>query len=250
MKKFLLFRPFVFAAASLLFVSAGLAQMPGMSSSFTAMMKLLRDSKTFTSDAEFSSSDTNGVQTMSMPMVIVQQNEKLRMEMDMDKIKGGAFPPQFLPRMKEMGMTRNIMLMSTGSTNMTVIFPDLTSYIQSAMPKELMEALTNDTKMDKADLGKDTVDGHACLKSKFTFTSDNGKKQEVLVWNATDLKNFPVKMQFPSNIGGETIAFKNVRLAKPDAKMFEPPTDYTKCANQQELQQKAMARAAASGAKP
>jgi len=72
--------------------------------------------------------------------------------------------------------------------------------------------------------------------------TDGEKSQfEATVWNATDLKNFPVKIQHTPPQGQETtMVFRDIKLSKPDAKLFEPPSDFKKYAGVQELMQQEM----------
>ena len=65
--------------------------------------------------------------------------------------------------------------------------------------------------METTELGKDTVDGHPCVKNKVIVTDNEGSKHESTVWNATDLKNFPVKIE-TDRTGRQTMTmlFKNV----------------------------------------
>jgi len=251
MKTSSFFKPFVVTAASLLFAGACLAQTPGMSGMEAVMTKLFGENKSFTATVEMSITDTNGNQIMSMPTVMLQLDGKMRSEIDMEKMKGSAFPPGAVDQMKAMGMNRTITIMRPDTKTMTMIYPGLTSYVQMPIPKEQADALNSEPKMEKVELGKETVDGHACVKNKITITDVNGKKQDITVWNATDMKNFPLKMQITNPTGGDiVILYKNIKFEKPDAKLFEPPADYTKCADQQELMQKAMAKMGAGGAKP
>jgi len=247
MKK-LLFRPLTIAATSLLFAGACLAQSPGMSSGMEAVMtKLYGDNKAFTAAVDMSISDSTGKQSMSVPTVMMQLDGKMRTEMDMEKMTGSAFPPQALEQMKTMGMTKVVTIMRPDTKTMTMIYPGLASYVQMTMPKEQADALAKEPKMEKAELGKETVDSHACVKNEITITDDTGKTQKLLVWNATDLKNFPVKMQITNPAGGDVvILYKNVKFEKPDAKLFEPPADYTKYASQMELMQNARPKAPAA----
>jgi hypothetical protein len=66
------------------------------------------------------------------------------------------------------------------------------------------------------------------VKNKAVITDKEGNKQESTVWNATDLKNFPVKIQTIEQGNNVTMLFKNVSTAKPAASLFEPPSGYTK----------------------
>jgi hypothetical protein len=250
MKTSSFFKPFVVTAASLLFAGACLAQTPGMSGMEAVMTKLFGENKSFTATVEMSITDTNGNQIMSMPTVMLQLDGKMRSEIDMEKMKGSAFPPGAVDQMKAMGMNRTITIMRPDTKTMTMIYPGLTSYVQMPIPKEQADALNSEPKMEKVELGKETVDGHACVKNKITITDVNGKKQDITVWNATDMKNFPLKMQITNPTGGDiVILYKNIKFEKPDAKLFEPPADYTKYASQMELMQKVMQKQM-GGAKP
>ena len=49
------------------------------------------------------------------------------------------------------------------------------------------------------------------------------------MWSATDLKNFPVKVETTEGGNTVTMLFKDVKLEKPDAALnLEPPSDYKK----------------------
>ena len=102
--------------------------------------------------------------------------------------------------------------------------------------KEVADA-GKDYKMEKTSLGKETIDGHPCEKNKVVATNEKGEKHEVTVWNATDLKDFPIQMQMPDEQSGTSILmkFKNVKLGKPDAKLFDAPTGLTKYDDTQSL---------------
>jgi hypothetical protein len=66
---------------------------------------------------------------------------------------------------------------------------------------------------------------HPCVKNKIVVTDDKGKKNESIVWNATDLKSFPVKIETTDDGTKLTMIFKDVKLTKPDATLFEVPKD-------------------------
>jgi hypothetical protein len=59
-------------------------------------------------------------------------------------------------------------------------------------------------------------------------TDDQGNKTESLLWNATDLNNFPVKIETTQEDRKTTMLFKDVKLSKPAASQFEPPADHKK----------------------
>ena len=81
------------------------------------------------------------------------------------------------------------------------------------------------------------MDGHPCVKNKVIVTDDQGQKHEMTVWNATDLKKFPVKIETDENGRNTTMTFQNIKMTKPDAAMFEPPASYKKYTNQRDMMQ-------------
>ena len=68
-------------------------------------------------------------------------------------------------------------------------------------------AAPGDFKVEMTEIGKETVDGHPCVKNKVVVTDKENKKHESTVWNATDLKNFPIKIQTQEQGGNATMLF-------------------------------------------
>jgi len=74
----------------------------------------------------------------------------------------------------------------------------------------------------------ETVDGHACKVAFLTFvrTKNAPSTIKMKVWEAEDLKNFPVKIEVNNVERGRqySITYTNVSLKPPDTKLFEHPT--------------------------
>jgi len=47
-----------------------------------------------------------------------------------------------------------------------------------------------------------------------------------VVWNATDLKDFPIQIEMKEKDRTVRMHFTDVRFVKPEAKQFEIPTAY------------------------
>jgi hypothetical protein len=107
---------------------------------------------------------------------------------------------------------------------------------------------TNDFKIENTKLGQETVDGHPCDKTQYTVNNTRtGQRLLMTSWNATDLKNIPIKIEQSawSNTDSyagtsTTMHFRNISLTKPDASLFEPPSDYKKYDNIQTMVQSEM----------
>jgi hypothetical protein len=100
-------------------------------------------------------------------------------------------------------------------------------------------------------LGNEAVSGHDCVKNKVTLTDQDGHAHEFMVWNAPDLKKFPLKIQTAAENSSVIMLFGNITLAKPDAAIFEAPAGYAKYPDQQTMfQQQVLKRVCATGARP
>jgi hypothetical protein len=77
--------------------------------------------------------------------------------------------------------------------------------------------------INRSPAGTDTVDGHSCKVENLTVTTHNGQPTKMKVWEAEDLKGFPVKIEMQSSRGPITIEYKDVSFAQPDASLFAHP---------------------------
>jgi hypothetical protein len=73
------------------------------------------------------------------------------------------------------------------------------------------------------------------MKNKIVVTDDDGKPQEFLAWEASDLKSFAVQTEYVED--GDTVRqlFKEIKFTKPAAALFDPPAGSQKYASVQEL---------------
>lgn len=211
-----------------------------------ALAKVFGDNSSFTATLENQMKSPTGGDAMTIPGKMAYDSGKTRIEMNMADAKGMSMPPQALEHMKSMGMDRSIMIFRSDTKTSYVIYPGLQGYAE--LPTQAAEkSKAADFKVETSELGKETVDGHPCVKKKVTVTDDKGAKQEYTVWSATDLKDFPVKIETPETAGGGTMMFKDVKLGKPDASQFEPPSDYKKYNGLGELMQEGMKRMMPAG---
>jgi len=70
---------------------------------------------------------------------------------------------------------------------------------------------------------KDIVDGHPAIKEKITFRQDDGKKDSIYSWTATDL-GWPVKAEALD--GSWSYTYKDIKKGKQDPELFEVPRGY------------------------
>src|SRR5262249_10815852 len=96
-------------------------------------------------------------------------------------------------------------------------------------------------------LREEIVDGHPCVKSRDVVTDDAGKSNKFIVWTATDLNRFPIKIQTEQKGGTMTLLFSNVKTENPDSSIFEPPADCKKYDSIQALIVQVASKYAAGG---
>ena len=225
----------------------GMGGNPGLNA---VMTKLFGENKQFSADVEIDAMGSQQ-QAMTIPAKMYFDAGKSRFEMNLADAKGQQMSSQMLQQMKTMGMDQTEVI-SRPDTKMTyLIYPGLKAYAETPLRDPNADKPDSAFKMDSTELGKETLDGHACVKNKVVITDDQGEKHEMTVWNATDMKNFPIKIETDDNGRNTTMIFKNVKTAKPDAALFEPPADFKKYANQRELmQQEVMKRMGMPGMAP
>ncbi len=201
-----------------------------------SLAKLFGDNPAFSADIEIETAMSSD-QSMKMPGKMAFDSGKSRFEMNLSNAKGAQMSPQAAQQMKAMGMDQTIMISRPDTKTAYMIYPGLTAY--AAMPIRDADASkpASAFKIQTTELGKETVDGHPCVKNKAVITDDEGKTHEATVWNASDLNKFPVKIETTDEGRTTTMLFKNVKTSKPDAALFEPPTDYKRYESPQALMQ-------------
>lgn len=211
----------------------------------SAMAKLFGENSSFSATMEFHLAQAGQGEDMTMTGKMAHVEGKARFEMDLSAMQGGHVPPQAAARMKQMGMGKMVMITRRDKDLNYMVYPDLKAY--TIMPLHETNTPVSMYKSEASKLGEETIDGHACIKSKVVVTGPDGVTHESIVWNATDLKQFPVKIQISNNGRDMVMLFREVKLDKPDDAQFEPPTDFTKYDNMMSLM---MSRMQGQGAPP
>jgi hypothetical protein len=214
----------------------GFAQMgPPPTTVPAGLSKLFGNVTAFTAKCDLRVLDRNEKEKAAMPMDFTLLDGKIRVDLDMTQLKGQGIQPEQAAMIKQMGMDKIISIVRPDKKMTTVIYPGMQACLNMPLPKEQAELAEATAKLDKTALGKETVDGHPCEKNKVTITDANGKTTEALVWNASDLKDFPVQIQMKEKNDTVTLLYKNVQFTKPAASQFEVPTGYTVYNNMQEF---------------
>jgi hypothetical protein len=213
------------------------ANVPGLDAALT---RLFGSNNAFTATATARLLDEKETETMSMPMSYALLDGKIRSEVDMTQVKSKQMPAEAGATFKQMGMDKMVSIVRPDKQMQFIVYPTARAYAEMPISKGQTNA-DQDLKIESTKLGTEIVDGHPCVKNKVTISSKDAEKHEAIVWNATDLKDFPVKMQMAQAGGGNLVmTYSNIKLEKPDAKLFEPPTDFEKHDSVEKLLQSVM----------
>jgi hypothetical protein len=190
-------------------------------------------------------------QTLGMPGKIYVSNGDSRTEMDMTKATGSAIPPQAIAQMKAMGMGQMVSISLAATKTTYIIYPGLKAFVKMQAPAA---SPTNDLKLDKVELGKETLDGHDCVKNQYNIVSPvDGQHITVVTWNAADLKGIPIQVQLnvpgkDGNANDTTMHFSDISQSRPAASLFMPPAGYTAYTDIQTMMQTEMMKKMGDGA--
>ena len=192
----------------------------------------------FTATADMSVSGKKS-DNMSMEMDYAMLDGKVRTQMDMTKAKMGAKQSDGMEQMAAMGLNMIVTLVRPDKKMTYMMYPGLSGYCE--FPQTIGGQGTNaPPKIEKTELGKETIDGHPCVKNKVVITTDDGKQYEMFTWQATDMKDFPIKSEMKSGNDTITTVFKNIKLTAPPASLFEIPANLKKYGSMQEMMMSGM----------
>jgi hypothetical protein len=214
------------------FLSAGhpaFAQVPGTgvpTGVNAAFAKLFGAVNAFTAKLDTRMIDPYHAEIVRMPMDFAVLDTKVRLEINLAQLQSPEFSPAKLASLKQAGMDRMTTVFRPDKKATYVIYPGVQSYQELPMAKGDVEAFEKGLTLEKTAIGKDTVDGHPCVKNEAIVKGDKGPLLEAVTWNATDLKDFPLQVEMKQKEYTVRMNFTQVRFAKPDAKQFDLPANY------------------------
>ena len=208
---------------------AGLAQVPSAGSRTginAAFIKLFGTNSAFTAKVDTRVVDPYQRELVRMPMDFAALGSKVRLEINLAQMQGQDFSSSTVAALKQAGMDRMVTVFRPDKQATYIIYPGVQSYQNLPMAKGEAEAFEKGLKLEKTALGKETIDGHACVKNKVIVSGEKGPVLEATTWNATDLKDFPLQVQLKERANTVLMHFTQVRFVKPDARQFELPANY------------------------
>jgi hypothetical protein len=216
-------------ALLLLVHNAARAQMPTAGSPTginAAFMKLFGDVTAFSARLDTQVLDMAGQELLRMPMDFSALDKKIRMDINLEQSTSRERSAGAIASLKQSGMERMVSLARPDKKVTYILYPSIKKYMTLPLAKGESEAMEKGLEMVKTDLGKETIDGHPCVKHKVIIRNAKGPVLDTTTWNAIDLKDFPIQIETKEDDKTVIMRFKQVQFAKPDPKQFDVPTDY------------------------
>jgi hypothetical protein len=217
----------------------GKGMAPGAPQFSATFSKLFGEHKAFTATLNNEITQAASKDTISMPCKLSFLDGKSRLEIDLTQSKGSQIPAGMAAQLKAMGMGEMTVISLPAKDSVILIYPGLQSYAEIKSPNGQPNDDTK-TKVSTSELGKETVETHPCVKNKVIITDAAGKASEATVWNASDLKKFPVRIDTGDENGKIKMLFSDVKFDKPDAKLFEAPANFTRYTSIESMMQQAV----------
>lgn len=209
--------------------SAAVAQAPSTGTPTainTAFVKLFGAVGSFTAKVNTQVLDPYQKEVVRLLMDFATFEGKVRIEINLAQMQSKDLPPSKIAELKESGMERIISLFRPDKKVTYVVYPGIQSYQTIPLAKEDTDAFEKGLKLEKTALGKETLDGHDCVKYKVVVKDTNGPVLQAVTWNAADLKDFPLQIEMKEKINTVRMHFTQLRFTKPDPQQFDVPAAY------------------------
>lgn len=190
----------------------------------SAMVKLF-GGNAFTAQAEMRVMNSNHVTLLQMPTAFAADESRLRLDLDIKLIKSRTIAPEMIKMFVQAGKDRITSVVRPDKKMTYIIYPSARMY--SVMQISPADAEIANQKLEKKPLGKETIDGHACVKNQVMVRNPKGTViLQATTWNAADLKDFPIQIEMKDNGNSTILHFMNVSLVRPDPKLFDIPAGF------------------------
>jgi hypothetical protein len=213
-------------------------QMPGgtgPAGMSAALTKLFGSTTAFTAKGNVQVTDSAQKEVANWPMDFALLDKKIRVEIDLTQVRNQNMPAGMGAMLKQLGMAQVISIIRPDKSRVYVIYPDQRAMLAMPLPKEDSEESGKAPKVSKTALGKETIDGHPCVKNKVVITDSNGQTMEATTWDASDLNDLPIQIQTQEKDTTSLVRFNQIQFSRPVASLFQPPGDFTQYDNADDL---------------
>jgi len=216
------------------------ASMPGMAA---VVLKLCPDTPEFSAKTTVEIVGKQG--ELQTAMTIGLALRETNMWQDLNVAKMPQLPPNVRAAMIIADLDRIIIITRVDRNLVYVVFPGVEAYSAFPIPDAVLHEIKERDKaasFDSTPIGEEIVDGHPCMVTKLVVTEPGRPTDEAILWRASDLDGFPVKIEVRETRRTTKLDFSKVEVGRPDQSLFEVPTNYLRLATTAEILAHAKAR--------
>ena len=204
---------------------------PGVSAS---LIRLFGTNTAFTAQVEYQLLNRSNKEIVSLPMSFARLDNRIRVEVDLARMKNQV-QPDALAQVKPLGMDQIVTILRPDQRVTCQVFPKLKAFVKLPMPPAEIDSFLKPAKMERTPLGQEKMQGYTCTKYRVVAYDEQGKRHEATVWNAPDLRDFPVCVATREATETAVMRFKQVIFNRPAAEKFEPPAGFEQATDMQAL---------------
>jgi hypothetical protein len=203
------------------------------------LAELFGDNREFFAQAQVRVIGRTKADSLSMPMKFCFLHGNMRAELDMSRVQSERLAPNLVETLQQIGMDQIVTLMRTNHQSTLVLYPVLKAYVEIPEPTSPESTRLHSPEIKRTKIGRETVDGHVCEKVKVVVGSSAGPAGEAYVWEAVDLRSFPVQIQMKQADQTMIVRYHAIQFEKPDVSQFAAPTNFSRFAGVDEVMQSA-----------
>ena len=126
-----------------------------------------------------------------------------------------------MAKLKREKLTEVVTVLMPRAGKAYLIVPGKRAYLESVIEP------TRPPRMESAFLRTELVDHHPCTVRRVTLINEDESRQQIVLWEATDMDGFVLKSQMDrGDDTREVLYFSNIRQEKPDDIQFAVPAGY------------------------
>jgi tRNA nucleotidyltransferase/poly(A) polymerase len=198
--------------------------------------KILSDTPEFSAYAVVRTLDAKGNMQLKMPMKIALTTERMRQEIDVMGMTN--LPEKMREAMQQAHINEIVVITQTDARRVYLAFPGIQAYEQFPISDAVLDEMTRRASainIQKKEYGQQMIRNHLCTQVSLMFTETNRPAEFAILKCATDLHNFPIRMEFLTPTSTTRFSFESVQIKKPDADLFEVPENYTAFTNSADI---------------
>jgi hypothetical protein len=200
---------------------------PGVSAS---LIRLFGTNTAFSAQVQYQLLGKDNQERIGAPMKLARLNNRIRVDVDMAQMRHRE-EADAMAKLKPLGLDQVVSVIRPDLGVTLVAFPKLRSVVKLPMPPQEADAFVKPGKMERTRIGQENMEGHPCVKYRVVALDDQGKRHEATVWNATDMRDFPVCVATREGTDTVIMRFRQVQFVRPDAATFESPAGFTESAS-------------------